>query len=393
MPVPILFVHYGDEWIRGSERVLLDLLANLERRQFSAVVWCNGREMSEAVRKLGFPVYRSRFDVLLTSIKPNYRVERWGRQIWQGIKVISENRVRLVHSNGGGPMQWMLPAARFCRVPILAHLHAPYLKRDRYAFGLRYANRLVGVSRHVLGGLEQDGVSKEKMMVIYNGIDTQGVDRLNNDPDLISLADSGKIILTFAGSLIYRKGVDLLLRSVQALSRDLPVYLIVAGEGPERPALERLASDLGITAHVRFLGFRPELGPIYRQTDIAVHPARSEAFGLVLAEAAAYGVPVVASRVGGIPEVVVEGETGLLCEPESVDSLTRMLLRLIKQPELRNSMRIRSREWALNNFTVDKMAARFHSLYEEMTRLRPPAQAGCMAAQQRSSACDTTRLL
>jgi L-malate glycosyltransferase len=162
-PIPILYVHYGDEWIRGSERLLLDLLAHIDRNRFAPVVWCNGEQMENAVRELNLPVYRSRFDILLTSIRPNHRVGCWARQIREGLHIAARHRIRVIHSNSGGPVQWMLPVARLRRIPILAHLHAPYLKRDRYAFGIRFADRAVGVSKYVLRGLQADGVSAKKL--------------------------------------------------------------------------------------------------------------------------------------------------------------------------------------------------------------------------------------
>lgn len=369
VPVPILYVHYGDEWIRGSERLLLDLLSHLDRSRFAPVVWCNAGEMENAVRELDVPVYRSRFDLLLTSIQPNHRVDRWVRQIQEGRRIAARHGIRIIHSNSGGPVQWMLPVARSRRIPILAHLHAPYLKRDRYAFGLRFVDRIVGVSKHALRGFESDGVRKEKLRVIYNGIDTARLQPTPPDPELQMLQASGRVVLTFAGSLIHRKGVDLLLRAIQ---KTPDVELVIAGDGPDRALMEALAAQLNVAGRVQFRGYCADLSSLYRATDIAVHAARSEAFGLVLAEAGFMGVPVIAARVGGIPEVVRDDETGLLCEPESVEAFSSAIRMLARDVPKRLAFGEAAREWIRQQFTADAMATGFEALYTELSGSTAP---------------------
>ncbi len=125
------------------------------------------------------------------------------------------------------------------------------------------------------------------------------------------------MIIATVGSLIKRKGIDLLIRSLAALmASGEEVQLLIIGSGPEREALMALAVELGVAERVHFLGERPDSAAILRGgVDLLVSGAREEVFGLTLAEAGMLGLPVSAYRVGGIPEVVEEGVTGLLATP------------------------------------------------------------------------------
>jgi glycosyltransferase involved in cell wall biosynthesis len=369
MTTPILFVHYGDEWIRGSERCQLDLLAHLDRNLFEPVVWCNSQTMAAAVRNMGIRVYQSPFRFMLTSFRPRFSTRGYLEQIHTGLRLAREHKVRLIHCNGAGPTQWMLPVARLRSIPIITQLHASYLKRDRYVFGCRWADCLVGVSAEAVNGFRSDGVADRQIRIIHNGVDSARLENGTADPRLHALRSPARQIVTFTGSLIHRKGVDILLRAFRLLYDLEPrAELLILGDGPEQRSLHTMAQNLGIAPRVHFLGACNHVGVVYRDfTDIAVHPARAEAFGLVLAEAGYFGIPAAASNVGGIPEVVLDGETGLLCEPESPDSLAATLKVLIRNPELRRRLGRAARERILQHFTVERMARNFAALYGQLT--------------------------
>ncbi len=128
--------------------------------------------------------------------------------------------------------------------------------------------------------------------------------------------DGGRAVrLGVAGRLVNLKGIPLALQVLAILRTSIDAELWIAGTGPERESLERLAGDLGIAPHVRFLGLVSDMGAFYRDIDILVCPSIREPFGLVCAEAMAFGCPVIGARVDGIPEVVSHGETGFCVDP------------------------------------------------------------------------------
>jgi glycosyltransferase involved in cell wall biosynthesis len=143
--------------------------------------------------------------------------------------------------------------------------------------------------------------------------------------------------------------------------------------------VQRVAAQ-GLGERVHFLGERPDPGAIYRDaSDIAVLASRDEAFGLSPLEAAMLGVPAVGSRVGGIPEVVQEGVTGLLVPPEDPAALAAALRTLATDSDLRRRLGSAARARAFSRFTVEQNAAAFHSVYEELLA-RPARQYGWRGA-------------
>jgi glycosyltransferase involved in cell wall biosynthesis len=190
---------------------------------------------------------------------------------------------------------------------------AVFTASNRYA--LRNSDRVVCVSRYTAGLAEAGGAPPENVRVLANPVD---VDRFSG-----RTGEPRDIDVLFVGRLSVEKGVDTLIRAVAPLSGDTNV--VIAGDGAERRRLEQIASELG--AKVTFLGWvsKAELPALVRRAHVQVIPSRSEALPMVALEALASGTPVIASRVGGLPEMVVDGENGFLFDKDDVDGLRKAL--------------------------------------------------------------------
>ena len=145
-PSPILFAHWGQDWIRGSERCLLDLIAHLDRERFTPVLLCNSQVLGTAARALDVPVlcderYRPR-----DSFLPDWRLAAEARQI------LRRHRIQLVHVNNIDLVKWLLPAARTARIPMVAHIHLPSPRIERCYTWAHQVARVVAVSRSVARG-------------------------------------------------------------------------------------------------------------------------------------------------------------------------------------------------------------------------------------------------
>ena len=368
--IPVLFTHFGDRWIRGSETLLLDLLKHLDLSRFRPVVWCNGTEMAAACHDAGFETHRTEFAHYFDADSPRFSPRRYVALVREGRSLVRRYGIRVLHANSAAPTQWLLPVARSARVPLLTHLHIGYLRRSRYALLLHQADMIVGVSRQVVADPIGDGTPVARTQVIYNGIDfarmttPPGTDLR---PELGIPADA--VVIGAVGSLIHRKGYDILVRALSVLPRNRPPHLLIAGDGPEQGALQGLAQQLGIADRVHFLGFRNPVSDVYRSCDIVALASRAEAFGLVLAEAGYSYRPVVATRVGGIPEVIVEGSTGYLVPPDDVEAMAGALSRLTQDPALRAAFGLAGRARAEAAFSAQRMAMEFHAIYERLARL------------------------
>ncbi|MCU0621700.1 MAG: glycosyltransferase, partial [Gemmatimonadales bacterium] len=292
-----LFVHYGDDWIRGSERVLLDILGGLDRTRFRPLVWCNAAAMEQEVAALGVPVVRADFAHIEPEAPLGAGLAGVRRLVREGRSLVRAHRIGLIHANGGAPTQWMVPVARLEGVPLVAHLHSYYKSHYRHLYLLHEADVVVGCSRYVLEGVAADGVRESRLRVLHNGVSPE---RLRAFPAASRPAGDGPV-LTSLGSLIGRKGHDVTLRALRLLrERGHAPTLLVFGSGPERASLEALAGELGVSDLVTWMGDRPEAPAFLRDaTDVLVHAARDEAFGLALLEAGEMGLACVATQVGG----------------------------------------------------------------------------------------------
>ncbi len=200
----------------------------------------------------------------------------------------------------------------------------------------------------------------EDIRVIHNGVDALATAsrRLQRDPDLIRI--------NCVARLIPRKGIDSLIRALAVLGRP-DVVLHVIGTGPSLDALRALALELGIARQVVFHGYcDPDtVSQLNENADIFALPTHSEAFANVLLEAMAASLPIVASRVGGIPEAVVDTETGILVEPRDAIMLAAALERLCDDSSLRRRMGDAGYRRVVEQFSWDANARRFEALFRE----------------------------
>lgn len=221
--------------------------------------------------------------------------------------------------------------------------------------------RVVGISEYVRERAERRfALSPGRSVTVYNGVDVgrfrpRGADRR-----------SGPLRVVVVANLIPEKGVGVLLDALGGMT-DGEWELAVVGDGPELAALGARARALGIADRVRFLGLRDDVPDLLREADVAVHPARwQEALGNTVLEAMATALPLVASRTGGIPELLRDGEEGLLVPPGDPAALGAALRRLAADPGLRDRLGAAARARILQEFTLDASVRRHLDLCEEV---------------------------
>jgi glycosyltransferase involved in cell wall biosynthesis len=205
--------------------------------------------------------------------------------------------------------------------------------------------------------VDQVGVPADKVETIHYGLDAVPDAWGVNPPD--DVPDGVRVLLAIA-RLTEQKGIDVAIRALADLPAD--TVLVVLGEGPERPALVRLARELGVEARVFLVGRVPDVAAWLGRATLLVHPARWEGFGLGVLEAMLAGLPVVATNVSALPELVVEGETGVLVPPDDVSAFVRAVDVALARPELGAAGLRRARD----KFSVDRMADRTASLYDRL---------------------------
>ena len=332
----VLFVHYGDNWIRGSERVLLDMIGALDRSRYRPVLWCNSPLLADAARALGASCTVDDFSVMAAYL-PSRGFGRWRQQVRRARELMRSESIALVHVNSGAPVQWMLPAARLEGVPLVAHIHIGYNRRERHVLLLHQPDALVGCAQATLRELLADGVDPARCTVIPNGID---LERLDSLATVSSEVPHAECTLVSVGSLIPRKGVDVTLRALALLAeRGLRPKLLVAGSGPAEADLRALARTLAVDGQVTWAGERADAPALVRDVaDIFVLASRDEAMPLTLLEAGAFGKPCIATAVGGVREVIEDSVSGLVVPPENVQLLAAAIEKLVKDAALRQRL-------------------------------------------------------
>jgi glycosyltransferase involved in cell wall biosynthesis len=246
------------------------------------------------------------------------------------------------------------------------------LRRKLYS---RLIDGCIGVSKYVLDrALNEGGFRSEQVFLIQNGVD---IDRFkpHNARSILNRFVAGNEsakVVTYIGQLIHDKGIWTFLEAAYILlekKRDL-VFLIV-GKGSEENKLMQVVKSSGLTDRVKFLGFMDNIELILSSTNVFVCPsAWEEAFGLVVAEAMACGVPVVASRTGGIPEIVRDGETGFLVPPGDPMAFAEAIDRILCDPALGREFSLRARERIVLEFDLERCVAHYLELYEKFFNIQ-----------------------
>jgi glycosyltransferase involved in cell wall biosynthesis len=231
----------------------------------------------------------------------------------------------------------------------------------------RMADCIVTNAEAVRKRLTNEGYDAEKIVVIHNGIELTRYARKPNELGLhreLGLPSNTPLVAVFA-RLNELKGLEYFLRAVAGLiERFDNVRFLIVGDGASRPELEKYAGQMGLTKHVVFLGFRLDVPTLLSEISVSVLPTLSEGLSNSLLEAMAASVPVVATRVGGNPEVVQAGITGLLVPPRDAEALGRAIGQFLEQPSLARKFGVAGRERVSKRFALEQMTQATGHLYE-----------------------------
>jgi glycosyltransferase involved in cell wall biosynthesis len=244
-------------------------------------------------------------------------------------------------------------------------------------------NQLIAVSKMIEAKLESEGRTTAPIRRIYNGVD---LSRYENQEPCCTLPEEygmepGSQIVGVVARLEPEKGHPTLLEAWPAVLRSVPdAYLLIVGEGSRRDALEALARDLHIAHRVVFTGRRDDVPAVTAALDVAVLPSYREAQGLSILEALALSRPVVASDVGGIPEVITDGVTGLLVPPHDADALAAAIVRLLRDHPYADTLGRAGHDMVHDRFDIGTMVGLVQQIYEEGARNVRPTQLTEVAA-------------
>lgn len=375
MKTRILNIISTPRGIGGAERLLLEMSDKFDRERFPTS-YCNlfdiekgEGEFPTVLREKGFEVF-------------NFKGQEFHRlpQLFAGlVNLLRKEKFDVVNTHllqATIVGQFAARLAGFSKRVVTRHYtddtltnHSAVLRQlERRA--LRGADKIAVVSEAVGRDVINAGVPDAKVELIHNGVDLEKFDRALNaaeHPNLEFAED--EFIIGNIANLWTRKGHADLIRALPRILAHIPrARLVIVGEGVERLNLEKLCAELGVADKVRFAGFQREVAPLLKRFDLYVHPAHQEPFGIALLEAMAARKCVVATAVGGVPEIVVPQETGVLVPVKDSDGFADAVINLVEQNGAINRMADAGRRRVEEIFSLDAVVGKYEKLYEEVTR-------------------------
>lgn len=357
--------------IGGLEELVLNLVRKTSRTRYrlAVIVLREDGPLSLEIEKLGIPVHRLGGGEGFS----------WPL-IRQLAALLRREKIDMVHTHDLGPFIYGGLAMLRNGNRNLFHTEHSYLSQDSTRLRLferwlsRWARMIIADSRDVAEMLiHGQKIAPRKVVTILNGIDLQrfaGVERDLFRRELGLTAEQP--LLGTVGRLVPVKNQALLLRAFALLRPEhAQARLVVVGDGPERAALERLAVELGLAASVIFTGSRRDIPQIMAALDIFILPSFSEGLSLTLLEAMAAGKPVVATRVGGNPEVVADGLNGLLVPSDDDAGLAAALRRLLREGDgVARKLAQAGQQQVVEKFSLEAMVHAYEAIYAQHYRPR-----------------------
>ena len=366
-PRTVLLVDVGAGPIRGADQVTLALIDGIDPARYRFVLLTSHVALAEACRARGVPV---EFWPVRMLFAPRARLRdlvdlvRFARL---AVRLIRAEKVSVIHSINGSSCMWLFPAALWCRVPMLAHIHNYWSRRMRLLIGAHFSDRIVGVSEGVMRGFRNDPVSARRLSIIYSGFGELTAPVVDRGAARAAFGLGGEqVVIALIGYLVALKRGDVAIAAMRALPPDVAAraVLLVVGDGPERVTWEAQAEGLP----VRFIGQRDDVHHLLRNViDMVILPSDSEAFGIVLLEAAAAGLPRIGSNIGGIPEAIRDGVDGMIVPVRDAAALAAAIATLVRDPALARRFGEAARARLKVEFGVAGFLGKFTEVYDEMT--------------------------
>ena len=359
--------------VGGAELQMFLLAKFLNKEEFQPILACSNFEnlnkWCENFEKEGIKVIRMR-------VKGKHDIKHYSLLK----KILKNEQIDILHAHVWNPAScrfaFLAAKARKTKIIVTEHdpFRLPFLKDIFKKYTLKLVSRVIAVSEENKKTLQKlyPKFSK-KIETIHNGLDLVWWEsQLLRFTDLdykkikkeIFLAHEHSLIIISIAELHERKGLKYLISAFAKAAKKFPnTKLVILGEGTERKNLEHQIEKEKMEKHIALLGHRKEIPKLLKSADIFVLPSRREAFGYVNLEAMTIPLPIIATRTGGIPEVIQNGKNGLLVEPENIEEMGNALINLIGDEKLRKKMADEGKKILEKKFSAKIMAEKYEKIY------------------------------
>ncbi|MHB0977641.1 MAG: glycosyltransferase family 4 protein [Candidatus Aquicultorales bacterium] len=364
----------GDEG--GGPAYLKSLLRHMDRARFQVTYVSLGRD-SLAAEVSEF--------VAATEVVEGWRASLAG-SVSGVFGALRKHKADVIHTHGLRANLAGRVAGRLMGIPVVTTVHSAisldYADRIKQFLApkvdsstLSLTTRFIAVSAAIKKDLIKRRVPEEKITVVYNGVDVPIGQPVAEEARRRLGVSGDEFVVGTVARLEPNKGIRFLIRAAADLRPLLPkLKVVIVGSGRDRRELEREAERLGLGEVVAFTGFQEDARALMSAFDVFALPSLMEGFALVVIEAMASGIPVVASKVGGVPEIVQEGRNGLLVEPGDPKSLAEAILKLHASPQLRRSIIGEAYQDFSERFTTQRFVEGTERVLEEVAGHRSIAE-------------------
>lgn len=386
LPPRILFVTESFA-VGGTENHLLDLLPALKRKGFDVAAFCFTEKTHRAalLEEHGIPVYAapSFGTKRKLSLAMPFRIGGGAVKLFN---LIRSFRPSIVHFFLPGPYLAGAPVAIAAGVPIkimsrrsLADYQRKWPRTNKLEIELhKYMDIITGNSQAVIDELTaKENVPADRTRLIYSGVRMPNPEISREKAREALGYDNSVFIVTTVANLFPYKGHTNIVKALAAIADKLPqpwAFLCVGRDSGVGGDINKLCHKLGIAGNVHVLGERSDVRELLAASDLFVlAPTHNESLSYAILEAMAAGCPVVATAIGGNAEAIADGWNGLIVKPNDIDDLGAAILKLARNPDLRNSMGLRARERSEKLFPIVRSHNNYHKLYDEFLRSKDPS--------------------
>lgn len=379
--IPVLYVSHVPD-LSGAEESLLALLAAIDRSRFAPYLACPPGELARRAEQINvetIPLDIKGFKRTRNPLKLSAYAMAWRAGTGQLRKIVDDLAPRVIHANSAQAQFYAGSVAQKAERPCVWHARdlrpLPFPVRGV----CQNADHVIAISQAVADSLIAGGFSKTRLSCIHNGIDPDEWRGRVTGSDIrmeLGLSGDDRVLLMAAQFVPWKRHEDAVRALPHLLKRQTAARLVIAGSDrfahhPDyADSLRNLAAELDVSEQVVFAGHRDDMPDVMSAADIVIIPSDAEPFGRVAIEAMALGKPVVGTRAGGLPEVVRDGETGLLVVPRFPESLADACLRLLENESLSRSLGEAGRARVERHFHIADVARETQTLYDKL--LHPP---------------------
>lgn len=351
----VSIIYSGAKNWGGVETLTKNLFKYYDKSKIELIFYSLGEwPLTEEIRKEGaqirvFP--KTRFQPLT---------------IFKIAKKAKQEKVELFSSGGLVADSYARAASLFSGIPHLSFAHSDF-DLDYHNSAVKFVYKLavlisrwktkkyIAVSNYLRKQLLKDGIKPEKVTVIWNGVEEKEILKVKND----------RLTLTSIGRLHPVKGYDSL---IYAMTKIKDADLLIFGDGSEKEKLEKLISELNLSDRVKLMGYTADTKDVYSKTDIYIQPSKSEGFGLTVVEAMLYGLPIVVTPCGSLPELINDGKTGIVSKSTLPGDIAVAITGLINNEGLRIKIGNEAKNYAKENFDVNEWAGKVTEVFKECSK-------------------------